>query len=612
MKRNLRSVVTGAVTLVATGGVLAATVGTAAASTPTWEPDPNALGTLAFYNSSGVQITGGSNTSHLFDFAVASSADPSTKKGTIANLAFANPQPSTPTGSFATSLDETSATPNSSAPNNIDSSGNPIVTLDSNGANLAAVQGGFTPNTQPGFVNVYQIRLYTTGAGGAGTTSNHYWDADVEVNSDGSWTEIYGTPVGTTTVLQTSGSPSVQGNSVTFTATETGADNSHPAGSVQFMNGASTLGSPQAVNASGVATLQTSALTASGSPYSITAVFTPTSSTYSASTSNTVTQTVTPPATPTTTTLGITGNTTTATDATLSGTVGPSGASGTVEFFDGGSSAPNPQTGTPLAVAGGPSVPVTSGSYSATLSGGFSAGPHRVVAVFTSSAPATYANSTSNEVDFNTVQGAAVGSTCSQPGSNCTDTQTIEGEIPTGTLVISTPYTDTSPLDVGKMGLSPDGTFWTGQATFQCITVTDSTSGGSPFVASAVANTLSQVPGTGNSAQNTSHAFTTINGENVGLTALAESTGACPDKSTPVESYVGLPGSVSTTQNPAATGVAPSDNGTQGLGNAPHTILTGTSGDDGTATYDGTLTLNAPTSTAAGTYKGTITFTVTD
>src|SRR5580698_7446973 len=150
MKRNLRAVVTSASVLVATGGVLAATVGTAAASTPTWEPDSNALGTLAFYNSSGVQITGGSNLSHLFDYALASSADGSTKVGTKANLEFANPQPSTPTGSFAAKLDESSTTPNSTAPNSIDASGFPVVTLDANGANLAAAQGGFTANTVSG------------------------------------------------------------------------------------------------------------------------------------------------------------------------------------------------------------------------------------------------------------------------------------------------------------------------------------------------------------------------------------------------------------------------------------------------------------------------------
>jgi hypothetical protein len=355
----------------------------------------------------------------------------------------------------------------------------------------------------------------------------------------------------------------------------------------------------------------TTALTHVGSPYSVTAVFSPTGTTYSGSTSSALTQTVGAAATHTVTTLGISGDTTTGTDATLSGTVTPSaGGNGTVEFFDGGSGAPN-TGGTPLAISGGPTATVTGGDYSATLTGGFAAGPHHVVAVFTPS-DSTYAKSTSNEVDFNTIQGAAAGSTCSQTGSQCSDTQTIEGEIPTGTLVISTPYTDTSPLDIGKLALDSTGSYWTGSAAFKCITITDASSGGSPFVASALANTLTQVPGSGNPAQNTSGAATSINSENVGLTNLALSAApiVCPDGSTPTQSYTGTR---TVSSNPAANGVPLADTGSAGLGGStPHQIVSGQAGGEGTVAYDGTITLNAPTSTAAGTYKGTIVFTVTD
>jgi hypothetical protein len=317
---------------------------------------------------------------------------------------------------------------------------------------------------------------------------------------------------------------------------------------------------------------------------------------------------VTVPVPATHTTLAVTGNTTTGTDAALSGTVTPvAGDSGTVAFYDNGSS-------TPLTVTGG-TIDLTTGNYSATLAGGFSAGSHSVVAKFTPSDPTAYGPSSSSPVAFSTLATAPAGSTCDQTGSSCTDTQTIEGTLPTGTLVISTPYTDASPLNVGTLALSTDGTYFTGFASFKCITVTDTTSGGSPFVASAVANTLTQVPGTGNPAQNTTNSYTTINGENVGLTGLAPSTGTCPDHSTPKNTYFGeasSPSSITASTNPAAQGVVPTDHGTAGLGNGSHVILTGSSGDDGTATYDGTLTLNAPTSTAAGTYKGTVIFTVTD
>ncbi len=58
----------------------------------------------------------------------------------------------------------------------------------------------------------------------------------------------------------------------------------------------------------------------------------------------------------------------------------------------------------------------------------------------------------------------------------------------------------------------------------------------------------------------------------------------------------------------ALPAVAPGDTGTLGLGNAPHPILSSTHGPSD-VDYHGTMTLNAPTTTPAGTYTGTVTFT---
>ena len=55
--------------------------------------------------------------------------------------------------------------------------------------------------------------------------------------------------------------------------------------------------------------------------------------------------------------------------------------------------------------------------------------------------------------------------------------------------------------------------------------------------------------------------------------------------------------------------VAPGASGQQGLGEVPHTIATSTHG-LGDETMNGTLEINAPISTEAGTFLGTITFTV--
>jgi hypothetical protein len=497
--------------------------------------------------------------------------------------------------------------PNTTAPAPINGEGTkPVVTGTSGDESLATYIGDFAntdTSTTDGYGNAYQLRVKTS-------TDGTYQSADILVSgittttdgtvTGGTWTQVFpAVAASTTTTLASSENPSTQGDSVTFTATES-AGSAHPAGAVQFSIDGSASGGPVAVSASGVATLTTSALTSAGSPHAIKATFAPTDTSSFSGSTDSLSQTVQAAKTPTTTSLAISGNSTTGTDATLSGTVGPAATAGTVSFFDGASS--TPLNATPVAVTGGT-------PYSFTLTGGFSAGGHSVVAKFTPTDTTTYNSSQSAPVAFNTAQGASAGSVCANAGSACTDTQTIQGEIPLGTLVISTPYTDANPLDVGNLALSSDGTFWTKSAPFQCITVTDASSGGSPFVASALANPLSQIPGTGSASQPAS-AFTTINPENVGLNQITKSTATCPDGTTPVNTYSG---SVSAHDNNAANGVVPSDTGSAGLGGTTsHPVLSGSAGGEGTATYDGVLTLNAPTSTAAGTYKGTVVFTVSD
>ncbi len=89
-----------------------------------------------------------------------------------------------------------------------------------------------------------------------------------------------------TTILASLPNPSPSGQSVTFTATVTGAAGS-PTGTVTFRDGAMVLGSPSV--ASGIATLATSALTVG--THSITATYSG-NATYSSSVSDTVSQVV--------------------------------------------------------------------------------------------------------------------------------------------------------------------------------------------------------------------------------------------------------------------------------------------------------------------------------
>jgi hypothetical protein len=90
---------------------------------------------------------------------------------------------------------------------------------------------------------------------------------------------------GTTTTLTASPNPATAGQTVTLTATEIAADNTHPAGSVQFQAGGTAIGTPVAVSATGVATTTTTF--AAASTQALSAVFTPTDTVhYAASTGN--------------------------------------------------------------------------------------------------------------------------------------------------------------------------------------------------------------------------------------------------------------------------------------------------------------------------------------
>jgi hypothetical protein len=163
-----------------------------AASIPPWEPDaPNALGTLSFFNSSGNPVTSGNNLNHLFDFVEASTTDPF--NGTKATLEFAAPAPGVPTGNwFVAAGSGSNNFPNTSAPPPLNTTPNPVDTLTATDANLTNFIAQVPAQTQPGYANVFQLRMVTSGPGGVGSEPNaQYWDADVMVNpTAGTWQEV--------------------------------------------------------------------------------------------------------------------------------------------------------------------------------------------------------------------------------------------------------------------------------------------------------------------------------------------------------------------------------------------------------------------------------------
>lgn len=161
----------------------------------------------------------------------------------------------------------------------------------------------------------------------------------------------------TSTSVATSGTPSIVGSPVTFTATVT---SSGATGNVSFFDGATLLGS--APLSGTTATFTTSAL--SVGDHSITAVYGGDANS-AASTSAAITQTVSQA--PTTTTVATSGSPSTFGSAvTFTATVTP-GATGTVTFYDGA---------TPLGTA------LLSGNTATLTTSALTAGGHSITAVY--------------------------------------------------------------------------------------------------------------------------------------------------------------------------------------------------------------------------------------
>ncbi len=371
------------------------------------------------------------------------------------------------------------------------------------------------------------------------TDNTHWQNTDPNASTPTS-VSVSANPVG----------PVTAGTSVTFTATETPAT----AGSVQFADNGANLGAAVAVDGTGKATFTTSTL-AAGS-HSITAAFTPSGTGFTGSTSSALAYTVNPAAaTPTTTALAVSPANTAQqfSTVTLSATVSPAAAAGTVQFTDG-----TTNIGAPVTVSGGAATLTTS-----TLA----VGAHSFTATFTPANATAYVGSASAAVPYQVT--AFTGSSASE---------TITTTVVPGSLVISVPD---SQVTLPSPVLNSAGDLFTTAGQLKPVTVTDTRAGNPGWTVSGQVNDFSDGQG---------HA---INGENLGWTP------SVVDNST--AQVVTLGASV-----PSANGVAPGDNGTAGLKQS-RTLATGTG--LGTTHLSAALTLNVPTTTVAGTYTATLTLT---
>ncbi|HEY0869636.1 MAG TPA: hypothetical protein VGD55_04510 [Acidothermaceae bacterium] len=600
----------GAVAIAA--GVTLATAGTAFAAAP-YNPDSGSLGSITFTDANGVPVTSGSTTVPIAAYAAGSKLINAGDTDASLNVYLpAFGQPTALWSGEAVGLDTVFSPAPAAYPTDLKglvTAGKPVINERSTDLSPASFAADFPntsttgPNTaQPTWQNLYQLRLFT------GSTTATYDSADILISGT-TWTLVPNpdqTVATTTTISASPASPISSSNPLPVTLTTTVT----PAGSVAsgYIGGIGTVvvkDGATVIDTKIVAPGSSAPFTVTTGPinetnpsnHSFTATFTPFNGTgLLASASTALVYNISVPLPTATTTLAATwqpfagGSTPTHFSGTVTGngTTPPPVTAGTVNLFDNGSSTPlNP---TPLVVGAG-------GAFSSDIIIATS-GPHSVVATFTDAG--VYLPSSSSPVTQ--TLGADPGALCtSSPATgagSCTDQQTITGTVPAGTLTVSTPYTTAHPFNVGTLALDTSGTFLTTHAVFggaglvasdpnADIIVTDTRAGDLNWTLQAQSSNL------------TDATADIINSQNVGLTGL----GSHPAPGFNTAGLVGF-------NNAAATGVAPAAAGNLGLGGAiKHDVAQATAG-IGTVGIYGTLTLNAPTSTTAGIYVGTITFTI--
>ncbi len=345
---------------------------------PPWEPDPDSVGGLLFFNSAGDEITGGSIT----DSPIAAYVEGTNtiRAGDVKATLFGYlPVEGESTGEFqGESLGESTAYPNSSAPAPLNTATLPVETGASGDEDLSELESDFPNNGTGAYAGMYQLRLRTSPPPGEGGLTIDYDSADIQITGD-TWSVVYTqapqTP--TTTTLSVSPSTSARfGSNVRLTAT---VSPSAAAGTVKFTEGSSTIKSVAVTD--GTAEYTTDKLAAGTAK--LAATFVPTdSATYGGSSSATHDLKIT--AASTTTTLKASKSSVKeGTKVTLTAKESPSSAAGSVEFYDGSKK------------LGSATVKGGVATYSTTK---LPVGTDSLKAVFTAKDKADYGSSTSKTV----------------------------------------------------------------------------------------------------------------------------------------------------------------------------------------------------------------------
>ena len=608
MKSTLKTLAKAATAVSAAGALLVGGVGVAFAATPPYEPDATGqqLGQLVFYDAAGNQVTSGSTSGNPFaKFAVATTNQTVLADNAATLYGYLPKSGVDPLNWAGEQLSGSTAYPVASPAYIAGAGAKPVVTNAAGDTTLAQLKIDIPNTATDGYAGLYQLRLTTPGS----QTASKYWATDIQITGT-TWQVVYPSTVATTTTLAATGNPQTVNPAgsapapTTLTATVTGGQ----PGTVQFSRNGAALGSPVTV-AGGIATKTDTPAgpTAIGGPVTTnyTSTFTPAvGSPSTGSNSNTVSYVVQNKAGDTTSTgvavtqTGYIGEaySLTATVANTAATPNNGVPVGSVDFFDNASAtALNPS---PI-----PVNPAGQAVYS-NPAGFPAAGSHSIVGKFTPTNATLFAASQGTAPTFSQT---AKTPTCVTPRptnlgpgkDTCTDDQTFDVVVAQGTLTISTPYTPANPFHLGTMGLNPAGNcleatqpFGTSSNPATGVTITDTRAGINNVTASVVATDFASSAGT-----------TPINAQNLGFINV-----------TPVQ-VTGNGFSAATvvpTQNPngGCTGIKPSGaTGNGGLGGAPHQFAFAPAG-PGSVYVIGTMDLVAPTSTIAGTYTSTVTFTI--
>ena len=197
-----------------------------------------------------------------------------------------------------------------------------------------------------------------------------------------------------------------------------------------------------------------------------------------------------------------------------------------------------------------------------------------------------------------------------QPGNEGTPTfPTPSSSVAnSSTLVMSSPYTSQSPLDVGGLALDATATVYGSSATLKLLSIADTRTANGPYTVRATASDFTKVSVDAPSINEI------VNAQNIGLTDIKlVSTTATPPTFISKQTS---DAAVSKTnlvayENPAALQVAGNATGSAGLGSIPHPVLHASSG-LGTTEISGLVSVAAPPNTLDGLYAGTITFTIVE